>query len=80
MVATNLMSTTLKLGSDFPPSAAQAMTPAPSLQDTGMSAADVGEQVVQGITGNLPYIITHANAWPVVEQRMKALAAAFGAS
>jgi NAD(P)-dependent dehydrogenase (short-subunit alcohol dehydrogenase family) len=78
MVATNLMRTTVKLGSNFPSSANQAMTPAPALLDAGISAADVGERVVQGIARNLPYIITHANAWPGVEQRMKALAAAFG--
>jgi short-subunit dehydrogenase len=80
MVATNLMSTTLKLGGDFPSSASAAMTPAASMLDSGISAADVGDKVVQGIAGNLPYIITHPEAWPGVEQRMQALAAAFTAS
>ena len=79
MVATNLMSTTLKLGGDFPPpgNAAAAMIPAASILDSGTSAANVGEKVVQGIASNLPYIITHPETWPGVEQRMQALAAAF---
>jgi hypothetical protein len=78
MVATNLMRTTLRLGGDFPAPDDAAM--ATSMPESGMSAADVGEKVVQGIAGNLPYIITHADVWPVVEQRMQALAAAFAGS
>jgi NAD(P)-dependent dehydrogenase (short-subunit alcohol dehydrogenase family) len=80
MVATNLMSTTLKLGGDFPSPGNAAMTPAASMRDSSVSAAAVGERVAQGIAGNLPYIITHPEAWPGVEQRMQALAAAFAAS
>jgi len=79
MVTTNLWQTTIKLGGQFPlPPAGQrgATNPMPG---SVVTAADVGEIVAQGISQNLPYIITHRDSWPGVEQRMRAIEAAFSA-
>jgi hypothetical protein len=42
-----------------------------------VTAAAVGEMVVDGIVRNRPYIVTHPDLWPSVEQRCEALREAF---
>lgn len=73
LVATNLPQTTLKLGGELRDIRG-------SMGDSGVSTADVGEAVVRGITENMPYIITHPNQWPAVEQRMQTIREAFQCS
>lgn len=41
-----------------------------------VTAAEVGEMVAEAIEQDAPYVITHKNAWPGVERRMKAIKAA----
>lgn len=69
LVATNLKDTTLKLGS--------TLRNASGSMASGMDPAVVGELVIKGIAANKPYIITHPDQWPAVEQRMQSIHAAF---
>jgi len=78
MVPTNLWQTTIKLGGRFPvPDGSERSGAGVAQTHSLVSAADVGEIVARGITENLAYIITHPDDWPGVEQRMRALEAAF---
>jgi NAD(P)-dependent dehydrogenase (short-subunit alcohol dehydrogenase family) len=78
MVPTNLWQTTIKLGGQFPiPDDSRRSGAAAAQAHSLVSAAEVGEKVARGIAGNQAYIITHPDSWPGVEQRMRALEAAF---
>jgi len=69
LVATNLKDTTMKLGGTIRnPNGTMA---------GGMSAATVGELVIQGIADNARYIVTHPEQWGAVEKRMQAIQEAF---
>jgi short-subunit dehydrogenase len=73
-VVTNLRRTTAKLGGRL------KLPDANTLPRSGVSAADVGDMVVQGIARNSAYIITHPDGWPGVEERMRAIEAAFAST
>jgi NAD(P)-dependent dehydrogenase (short-subunit alcohol dehydrogenase family) len=70
LVATNLARTTLKVGG-------QVRDPNAPMRSSGVSAADVGELVVQAIEQNQAYVLTHPDLWPSVEKRHEAIRAAF---
>jgi NAD(P)-dependent dehydrogenase (short-subunit alcohol dehydrogenase family) len=42
-----------------------------------MDAGAVGELVVQGVLDDTPYIVTHPEAWPIVQERFERLRDAF---
>jgi NAD(P)-dependent dehydrogenase (short-subunit alcohol dehydrogenase family) len=79
MVATNLWQTTIKLGGQFPLPPAEQRGATSPMPGSSVTAADVGEIVARGISQDLPYIITHRDGWPGIEQRMRAIEAAFSA-
>lgn len=70
LVATNLPQSTLKLGGELRDIRG-------SMGDSGISTADVGRAVVEGIEANHLYILTHPGMWPGVEARMKTIESAF---
>jgi NAD(P)-dependent dehydrogenase (short-subunit alcohol dehydrogenase family) len=72
-VSTNLAENTVKLGGRI---RAVAM----KMPESTVSSRDVGEMVVRGIAGNAPFIITHPDNWPRVEERHDVLRAAFEAA
>jgi hypothetical protein len=47
------------------------------LPPSEISARDVGEMVARAIEQDLPYVITHADSWPSVENRIEGLRQAF---
>jgi len=69
-VATNLSETTRKVGGTLRESAPGKMP------QSAVSAADVGEMVVQGITDDAPYILTHPGVWESMTERLTGLRAA----
>lgn len=70
LVATNLPKNTLKVGGELRENAG-------SMPETGISSADVGKLVAEGIEENRLYILTHPDAWPAVESRMHRIESAF---
>ena len=70
LVATNLGENTRKLGG-------QDRDRSEKMPDSGVSAAQVGETVADGIAQNLGYIITHPDLWDGVSQRMDRIRQAF---
>jgi NAD(P)-dependent dehydrogenase (short-subunit alcohol dehydrogenase family) len=70
LVTTNLGRNTVKLGGQLRGERLQ-------MPESGVTAAAVGEMVVDGIVRNRPYIVTHPDLWPSVEQRCEALRQAF---
>jgi NAD(P)-dependent dehydrogenase (short-subunit alcohol dehydrogenase family) len=72
LVQTNLPQNTLKLGGELRDGTV-------SLPEGGITPAQVAVQVLDGITRNLPYIVTHPQQWPAVEKRFTALREAFRA-
>jgi NAD(P)-dependent dehydrogenase (short-subunit alcohol dehydrogenase family) len=70
VVATNLRDSTIKVGGSV-------RDPNASMTSGGMDAAIVGEITVEGISRNLPYIITHPEGWRGVEARMNDIRDAF---
>jgi NAD(P)-dependent dehydrogenase (short-subunit alcohol dehydrogenase family) len=71
LVATNLPRSTARLSGAGDLNA--------SMPDTSIDPALVGDLVADGIEKNLPYILTHPEYWPSIEQRQKAVEAAFTA-
>jgi short-subunit dehydrogenase len=69
LVATNLPRSTARLSGVGDPDA--------SMPDMSIDPAIVGELVADAIGKDLPYILTHPDYWPAVEQRQSAVAAAF---
>jgi NAD(P)-dependent dehydrogenase (short-subunit alcohol dehydrogenase family) len=72
LVATNLPRSTYRLSGVGDPDA--------RMPDGAIDPGAVGELVAGAIEQDLPYILTHPQYWPAVEQRQKALEAAFRAS
>jgi len=70
LVPTNLPQNTMKLGGELRDIRG-------SMGDAGISSADVGRMVADGIEANQLYILTHPNMWPGIEKRMKELEQAF---
>jgi NAD(P)-dependent dehydrogenase (short-subunit alcohol dehydrogenase family) len=71
LVATNLPRSTYRLSGVGDPNA--------SMPEMSIDPAAVGELVAEGIAKDLPYILTHPEYWPAIEQRQKAVEAAFRA-
>lgn len=79
LVTSNLGRNTTRLG--MPARRAKLETGrAAGTPQAGMDPAEVGEITLGGIARNLPYIITHPDAWPEIEARWQALAGAFSAA
>lgn len=68
-VQTNLSANTARIGGDLRKYTA-------TMPSSDITSADVGQMVVRGIEAGAPYILTHPNAWPGIEQRMRAIQAA----
>lgn len=47
---------------------------------SGIGLAIGGELVADAIGNDLPYVLTHPEYWPAIEQRQKAVEAVFRAS
>jgi len=71
LVATNLPRSTHRLSGAGDPDA--------SMPETSIAPGVVGELVADGVARDLPYILTHPEYWPAIEQRQKAVEAAFRA-
>lgn len=72
MVATNLPENTLRLGGDLRDSRSNS-----NIMASGLSPADLAEQVIDAIELNSLYIISHTDSWPSVEKRLEDLREAF---
>jgi len=87
VVASNLMATSAENRHDAfgaPPMPQLAMgsggaggASAPPLPVRAMAAEDVGRIVVRAIRSNRLYVLTHPRAWPLVEDRFRAIRADF---
>jgi NAD(P)-dependent dehydrogenase (short-subunit alcohol dehydrogenase family) len=69
-VPSNILRNSIKLAGDV-------ATAPDELPPTEISAREVGDIVADAIERNLPYIITHPSAWPIVESRNEGLREAF---
>jgi len=69
-VPSNILRNSIRLAGDV-------ATAPDELPPTEISAREVGDIVADAIERNLPYIITHPSAWPIVESRNEGLRAAF---
>jgi NAD(P)-dependent dehydrogenase (short-subunit alcohol dehydrogenase family) len=65
-VQTNLAANTARIGGDLRAYHGGVLT-------SDITPADVGEMVAEGIEQDAPYIVTHKEVWPGVEQRMLAI-------
>jgi NAD(P)-dependent dehydrogenase (short-subunit alcohol dehydrogenase family) len=70
LVATNLPRTTARMSGDGRDADA-------SMPPSSIDPAVVGELVAKAIEADLPYVVTHPEYWPAVEQRLSAIETAY---
>jgi NAD(P)-dependent dehydrogenase (short-subunit alcohol dehydrogenase family) len=70
LVKTNLPQSTLKIGGELRPGSG-------AMADSGVSTGRVAELVIDGISRNLLYIITHPQQWSGIQKRFDGLREAF---